>query len=200
VSQVELFAIDPELPDGFVYKPDFISREEEQALVRAIEQLEFAQVKMRDVVAKRRVVHFGRSYEYATAALSSAPPMPPFLQSLRQRVGQFAERDPAEFEEVLVTDYPPGAGIGWHRDAPAFDIVVGVSLVSGCTMQFRPWPVQKLGAKTRKRTMLKQLLEPCSAYILRGASRTRWQHHIPPAKTRRVSITFRTLRRRRANS
>lgn len=82
------------------------------------------------------MVHFGRSYEYETAALGFAPPIPEFLAALRQRVGEFAERDAEQFAEVLVTDYPPGAP-GWHRDAPGFDIIIGVSLLNECTMQFR---------------------------------------------------------------
>jgi alkylated DNA repair dioxygenase AlkB len=114
---------------------------------------------------------------------------------LRQRVAEFAERDPEEFAEVLVTDYPPGAPIGWHRDAPAFDMIVGVSLLSECKMKFRPWPVEKLPSKRTK--PLTQILQPRSAYILRGPSRNRWQHHIPAGKERRLSITFRTLRPRR---
>lgn len=195
MSQIQLFASEPELPEGFVYAPELISQEEERMLVRAIEQLEFANVKMHDVVAKRRVVHFGRSYEYETAALGSAPPIPEFLVALRQRVGEFAERDAEQFAEVLVTDYPPGAPIGWHRDAPGFDIIVGVSLLNECTMQFRRWPVEK-GVSTRIKP-LKQILEPRSAYILRGRSRTAWQHRIPPVKHRRLSITFRTLRTKR---
>ena len=192
MSQIQLFAVNPELPEGFLYRPDFISREEEQGLLRAIEQLEFRQVKMRDVVARRRVVHFGCGYEYENATISSAPPIPEFLASLRHRVGELAARDTEEFAEVLVTDYPPEAPIGWHRDAPGFDIIVGVSLLSECTMQFRRWPVQK-GASKRVKP-LKQILEPRSAYILRGRSRTAWQHRIPPVKQRRLSITFRTLR------
>ena len=195
MSQIHLFPIEPELPQSFVYKPEIISHSEEQLLVRAIEQLDFTAVKMRDVVAKRRVAHFGRSYEYETAALGSAPPVPEFLLPLRQRVAEFAERDPEEFAEVLVTDYPPGAPIGWHRDAPAFDMIVGVSLLSECTMKFRPWPVEKLPSKRTK--PLNQILEPRSAYILSGPSRNRWQHHIPAGKERRLSITFRTLRSRR---
>jgi alkylated DNA repair dioxygenase AlkB len=195
VSQIQLFPIEPELPQGFVYKPEIISHSEQQLLVRAIEQLEFTAVKMRDVVAKRRVAHFGRSYEYETAALGSAPPVPEFLLPLRQRVAEFAGRDPEEFAEVLVTDYPPGAPIGWHRDAPGFDIIVGVSLLSECTIKFRPWPVEKLPSKRTK--PLNQILEPRSAYILRGPCRNRWQHHIPAGKERRLSITFRTLRPRR---
>jgi alkylated DNA repair dioxygenase AlkB len=195
VSQIQLFAIEPELPERFLYKPEFITHEEEQALVRAIEQLDFTEVKMRDVVAKRRVVHFGRSYEYETAALTFAPPIPEFLTPLRQRVAEFAARGSEAFAEVLVTNYPHGAPIGWHRDAPGFDVIVGVSLLSQCGMQFRPWPVEKRAAKRVK--PLKQILEPRSAYILRGPSRNRWQHHIPPGKERRLSITFRTLRTRR---
>ena len=192
MSQIQLFPTEPETPEGFVYKPEVISHQEEQELVREIEQLKFAAVKMHDVVAKRRVAHFGRSYEYQTAALSSAPPMPEFLVPLRQRVAEFAARDPEEFAEVLVTDYPPGAPIGWHRDAPGFDIIVGVSLLSECTMKFRPWPVEKLPSKRRK--PVHQILEPRSVYILRGPSRNGWQHHIPAGKERRLSITFRTLR------
>jgi DNA oxidative demethylase len=192
VSQIQLFANEPELPEGFVYTPEFISHEEEQDLVRSIEQLGFGKVKMHDVVAKRRVVHFGRSYEYQTAVLSSAAPIPEFLAALRQRVGGFAETDPEQIAEVLVTDYPPGAPIGWHRDAPAFDFIVGVSLLSECTMQFRRWPAEK--ETTKRIKPLKQILEPRSAYILRGRSRTAWQHRIPPVKQRRLSITFRTLR------
>jgi alkylated DNA repair dioxygenase AlkB len=195
MSQIQLFPMGPELPEGFIYKPQIISHQEEQSLVRATEQLNFAAVKMRDVVAKRRVAHFGRSYEYETAALTSAPPVPEFLLPLRQRVAEFAERDPEEFAEVLVTDYPPGAPIGWHRDAPAFDMIVGVSLLSECKMKFRPWPVEKLPSKRTK--PLTQILQPRSAYILRGPSRNRWQHHIPAGKERRLSITFRTLRPRR---
>jgi alkylated DNA repair dioxygenase AlkB len=190
--QIELFAHKPDLPKGFVYHAEFISREEEEALVREIQQLEFAQVKMHGVVAKRRVVHFGRGYEYEKGVLGAAPPIPEFLLPLRQRVGEFAARNEEAFVEVLVTKYPPGAGIGWHRDALAFDIIVGVSLLSECTMQFRPWPATR-NAPKRTRS-LAHVLEPRSAYILRGSSRARWQHHVPPAKMGRLSITFRTLR------
>jgi DNA oxidative demethylase len=192
VTQIDLFAPAVALPEGFVYTPNFISQDEERALVTQIEQLEFAQVNMHGVTAKRRVVHFGHGYEYDSAALKVAPPIPDYLLWLRQRVGQFASRNPEEFVEMLVTDYTVGAAIGWHRDAPAFDIIVGVSLLSQCTMRFRPWPHEKASARRSK--PLKQVLDARSAYILRGPSRTRWQHHIPPSKTRRLSITFRTLR------
>ena len=192
VQQIELFAKRRELPEGFVYTAEFVSDDEERALLRAIEQIEFGEVRMHGVVAKRRVAHYGRGYEYNSAGLTEAAPIPGFLLPLRERVASFAQRSADDFAEALVTDYPEGAPIGWHRDAPPFDIIVGVSLLSDCTMHFRPWPPAKKGAPRTK--SVTQLLQRRAAYILRGPSRTQWQHQIPPTKTRRISITFRTLR------
>jgi alkylated DNA repair protein (DNA oxidative demethylase) len=188
VTQLQLFAGD--LPEGFVYRPEFISIEEERTLVERIEQLSFSQIKMHGVIAKRHAAHFGRGYEYESGRIGPGAEIPDFFLPLRARAGEFTGRDAKEFAELLVTDYLPGAGIGWHRDAPAFDIVVGVSLVSECVMQFRPWPVEKKSERPAR-----QVLEPRSAYILRGPSRTRWQHHIAATKSRRFSLTFRTLRK-----
>ena len=197
ISQSEFFSVPSGAPDGFTYQPDFISEAEEQQLLRAIDTLEFAEVRMHGIVAKRLVVHFGRSYEFQTFKLGPAPDAPGFLQPLRKRVGGLTGHNPAEFAEVLVTEYPPGAGIGWHRDAPAFDVVVGVSLLGRCAMQFRPWPVKKAGSASggRRSKPVAQVLAPRSAYILQGPARNQWQHHIPPTKTLRYSITFRTLRK-----
>lgn len=192
MKQLDLFAPALELPEGFVYRADFISSGEEQALLVALERIEFGEVRMHGVIARRRVAHFGLSYEYGRAAVRPGAPIPDFLLPLRERVGAFAGRRPEELAEVLVTEYPIGAPIGWHRDAPPFEIVAGVSLLGECTMHFRPWSAQPDAAR-RKR--LEQVLEPRSAYLITGASRSEWEHHIPPARERRFSITFRTLRR-----
>ena len=199
MSQIELFSTAPELPDGFLYRPDFISSPEEQELVSAIEQLEFDEIRMHGVVAKRRTVQFGQHYGFETFKLTPAAAIPDFLLPLRERVGAFAGCDAGEFEEALVTEYRAGAQIGWHRDAPPFDVIVGVSLLGDCTMQFRRWPVAKspLPSGQRPAKPLRQPLAPRSAYILRGSARTEWQHHIPPTKALRYSITFRTLRQKR---
>jgi alkylated DNA repair dioxygenase AlkB len=197
VNQGELFSSAPALPEGFVYRTEFISTAEERELVSAIGQLEFAEIRMHGVVAKRRTVQFGRHYGFETFKLTEAPPTPEFLLPLRERVAEFTGQEAERFEEVLVTEYRPGAQIGWHRDAPPFDIVVGVSLLANCTMQFRPWPVGKeapAGAGQKRVKPLAQLLEARSAYILQEEVRTQWQHHIPPTKALRYSITFRTLR------
>jgi len=194
VSQIELFPAAAELPEGFVYAARFISAAEEEGLMKVMEELPFAEIKMHGVVAKRRAAHFGRGYEYNSGRLAGALPIPETFLPLRKRVAGFARRTPEEFAELLVTDYPPGAGIGWHRDAPPFEIIVGVSLLSDCTMQFRPWPVQP--ADGRRRKPLQQVLERRSAYLISGVSRTAWQHHIAESKARRISLTFRTLRAR----
>jgi alkylated DNA repair dioxygenase AlkB len=198
MGQLDLLPGEINLPDGFLYRADFIPRAEEVALVTAIAQLEFTAVVMRGVAAKRRTAHFGRSYEFQTFKIGAAPPIPEFLLPYRARAAALTSHPPEGFAEALVSEYPPGAAIGWHRDAPPFGVIVGISLLTACTMKFRPWPVpaKGMGDRSKAAKPLARLLEPCSAYVLDGAARTSWQHHIPPTPALRYSITFRTLRSR----
>ena len=114
-------------PPGFRYEPDVIAPDEEQALVERIRGLAWEEVKMRGQVARRRTVHFGWLYGYESWRIEPGPPLPEFLLSLRERAGALASVAPDALVEVLVTEYAPGAGIGWHRDAPMFGDVVGIS-------------------------------------------------------------------------
>jgi alkylated DNA repair dioxygenase AlkB len=193
MRQLEFFRNERALPDGLIYSGEFISRDEERQLVAAIGDLQFGEIKMHGVVAKRRAMHFGRRYEYESGRVGAAPPVPEFLLPLRERIADFTKCSPAEFVEALISEYAAGAGIGWHRDAPAFDFIVGISLLSECTMKFRQWPPVR-APQARKSVSL--WLEPRSVYVLRGPVRTHWQHHIPSAKRLRYSITFRTMRGR----
>jgi alkylated DNA repair protein (DNA oxidative demethylase) len=143
---------------------------------------------MRGQVARRRVAHFGWRYGYATWRIEPGPPLPDFLGPLRLRAAALAGGKPSDLAEVLVTEYPAGAAIGWHRDAPQFGDVVGVSLVAPCRLRFRR------GAGGGAATC-EIALAPRSAYLLRGAARWAWQHSIPAVKALRYSVTFRTLRR-----
>ena len=124
---------------------------------------------------------------YESWRITPGPPLPAFLEPLRARCAAFLAVAPTALAETLVTEYPPGAGIGWHRDAPQFGPVVGVSLLSACRMRFR----SGTGTARQVRTLV---LEPRSAYVLDGDVRWRWQHHIPPIPASRYSVTFRTLR------
>lgn len=177
-------------PDGLVYRPELLTHEEEQALLDELERLDFREIRMHGVVAKRTARHFGVDYDYERrAALHEAEPIPEWLVPVRERAAELAEVELDELAEILVQRYPPGAQIGWHRDAPTFGTVVGVSLGSRARMRFRR-------DKGGVRRTFELELEPRSGYVLTGEARNAWQHHVPPAKALRYSITFRTLRRR----
>jgi alkylated DNA repair dioxygenase AlkB len=178
-----------ELPEGLLYRPDFITPDEERALLVELERLDYGQVVMHGQAAKRTVRHFGYRYEYESWKLVPTEPLPASLVWLRDRAARLVGLDAEQFAETLVTRYPPGAGIGWHRDAPMFGPrVVGVSLLAPCTMRF-----QRRTASVRKTFAL--ALEPRSAYVLAGSARWTWQHSIPATKGLRYSVTFRTLAR-----
>jgi alkylated DNA repair dioxygenase AlkB len=180
------------LPEGFLYRPDFLSAGEHDTLLDDIRALEFHEVRMHGVVARRRVIQYGWKYAFDGARLSEGPPLPGFLLPVRTRAAELASVAAGELSEALLTEYPPGAPIGWHRDAPGFGIVVGISLLSACRFRFRRGP-----ERGSERVAL--TLEPGSAYVLSGPSRTEWQHSIPEVNALRYSITFRTLTRRGAS-
>ena len=183
--------LDPAHPEGFQYLPDWIGPTEEQGLLERIGTLAFSEVNMHGVVAKRRVVHFGWDYGYETWRITPTEPIPLWLMPLRERVANLMALPADGLEEVLVTRYEAGAGIGWHRDAPMFGpIVAGVSLLAACRMRFQ--------RKTKSgRETVEWVLEPRSAYVLSGEARRCWQHSIPPTKALRYSITFRTVNKTR---
>ena len=176
------------VPRGFTYAPDFLNRDEEDALVAEVERLAFHEVRMHGVAARRTVIHFGWDYDYSGWKIHRTEPAPDWLRSLRDRAAAAASVDAERLEQFLVARYPPGATIGWHRDAPMFGIpVIGVSLLSACRMRFRR-------GKPRAYELFEQTLEPRSLYILDGEARTQWQHHIPATAALRYSITMRTVR------
>lgn len=178
-----------EEPEGLVYRPEFLTSDEERDLLDHVEALEFRPVTMRGQTARRTVCMFGLDYEYESGDLVPAEPLPQPLAWLRERCAALIERDPADLVQILVSRYPEGAGIGWHRDAPMFGSkIAGVSLRAPTRMRF-----QRTVEGTRRVAALE--LEPRSAYVLAGTARWSWQHSIPATKALRYSITFRTLRR-----
>jgi len=191
-SSAPLFGVD--VPEGFQYRTDFIKRDEEAVLADDISRVRFLAFEMRGVVARRRVAFFGRAYDVKAAA---PPPMPAFLESLREKVAAWANVDPHAFAMALINEYPPGAPIGWHRDAPQYDIVAGISLLSDCRMKFRPYLGQASSLEApggRRSASHEVLLEPRSAYVMTAAARNQYEHHIAAVSMLRYSITFRTIR------
>lgn len=179
------------LPDGFLYQPDFVSEDEERALLQEIGHLEFLTLTMHGVTARRRVIHYGWLYGYESFQISPGPEIPKFMLPLRDRAAKAAEVEPEELAEALVTEYSAGATIGWHRDSPAFGMVLAVSLAGACRLRLQR-------GKGEERETAEILVQPRSLYMLSGPARNQWQHSIPPTKELRYSITFRTLRRKGA--
>jgi alkylated DNA repair dioxygenase AlkB len=183
-----------DVPAGFRYCDDFITAEEEASLAADIGRLEFSNFEMRGVVARRRVAFFGRTYDSGGV---SASPFPAFLIHLRDTVAAWSGTGADAFAMALVNEYRPGAPIGWHRDAPQYGIVAGISLLSPCRMKFRPYvsPRAHAAGRDARRTATHAItLERRSAYLMAGESRSAYEHHIPAVAELRYSITFRTVR------
>jgi alkylated DNA repair protein (DNA oxidative demethylase) len=175
-------------PEGLVYRAGLVTPDEERALLERIEALGFDEIRMHGVVAKRTARHFCLGYDYERrGVVTEAEPIPQWLIPLRAAAAELAGVEPDRLVEGLVQRYPEGAQIGWHRDAPTFGIVAGVSLLAPARMRFR----RDAGGE---RQTYELVLEPRSGYVLAGAARAAWQHHVPPTKGLRYSVTFRTLR------
>ena len=177
------------LPSGFQYRENFISEPEEQQRLDAIASVSCSDFEMRGVVARRRVAFFGESYDREAAG-----PIPPFLLPLGRDIAAWAGVSADAFAMALINQYRAGSPIGWHRDAPQYDIVAGVSLLSACRMKFRPYRSPAPTAAARRVATHELRLERRSAYLMTGPSRTKYEHHVPPVAALRYSITFRTLR------
>jgi alkylated DNA repair dioxygenase AlkB len=174
-------------PEGFRYQQDLISAEDEHQLLAHVRELPFKEFEFHGFLGKRRVVSFGWRYDFNERELQQADDIPPFLQRLRRKAAEFAGLGLGDLQHVLVTEYAPGAAIGWHRDKAVFAEVVGISLLAPCRFRLR----RQLGGKWQRAAIN---VEPRSVYLLSGPARTEWEHSIPPVEQLRYSITFRNFR------
>jgi alkylated DNA repair dioxygenase AlkB len=176
-----------EIPAGFIYETEFISNNEEQHLLTNIQTLPFKNFQYHGFEGNRRIVDYGWSYNFESKKLTPGRPIPEFLLSIRERAATRMALPADSLSEALVTQYPAGSAIGWHRDVPQFDVVFGISLLSACIFRLR----LKQDSKWLRYSCL---AEPCSMYILSGPARRVWEHSIPAVEMLRYSITFRTRR------
>ncbi|MET0691687.1 MAG: alpha-ketoglutarate-dependent dioxygenase AlkB [Candidatus Binatia bacterium] len=192
-GDLNLFEVAAKVPDGFIYRQNFISEAEEQALIREIQSVQLASFQYYQFTGKRRLASFGWQYEFGKNEITRAPDMPAFLLPLRTRAGKLFDIDPNSFSQSSIIEYSTGSPIGWHRDIAHFGVVVGISLDAACRMRFRKY--HRVRAKNSKRDETLSIeLQPRSIYLMSGASRELWQHSIPPVKALRYSIMMRTLR------
>ena len=188
-DQLPLFdaPLERTLPEGFRYKPEALAADEERELLARVRALPFREFEFHGYTGKRRVVSYGWRYDFNDRTLEKANDIPEFLLDVRRVAARFADVAPEQLQHVLVTEYGPGAAIGWHRDKAVFGDVIGISLLSPCTFRLR----RAVGESWERASIT---AEPRSAYLLRGPARTEWEHSIPAVDALRYSLTFRNLR------
>jgi alkylated DNA repair dioxygenase AlkB len=181
----ELFATQP-WPEGFAYREEVISLGEERSLAERFALLPLTPFAFRGFVGRRRVVSFGWRYDYAGRMRRQSDQIPALLMPLRERAADFAGVPAQSLQQVLVTEYAPGAAIGWHRDKPMFEDVIALSFLAPCTLRLR---------RRQEEGWERRFIElgPRSAYLLRGPSRREWEHSIAPMGELRFSVTFRSV-------
>jgi alkylated DNA repair dioxygenase AlkB len=176
----------PALPDGFDYRDGVVTPEEECDLAERFKALPFKPFEFHGFLGKRQVISFGWRYDFAGRALRDSDPIPAFLLPLRQKAADFAGIPAESLEQILINEYGPGVGIGWHRDKPMFQDVIAVSLMASCVLRLR----RKRGAEWERAS---RDVQPRSAYLLRGPVRRDWEHSIPSVEQLRYSVTFRNF-------
>jgi alkylated DNA repair dioxygenase AlkB len=185
--QLGFFETGARFPEGFRYQNDLISASDEAALLQRIRELPFREFEFHGFTGKRRVVSFGWKYDFSARALEKASDIPVWLLPLRDAAARFAELEARSLIHALVTEYSAGAAIGWHTDRDVFGEVIGVSLLAPCTFRLR----RRVSTGWERMNLI---VEPRSAYLMSGPSRTEWEHSIPPVDSLRYSVTFRSLR------
>jgi alkylated DNA repair dioxygenase AlkB len=188
-EQAKLFDTPNQLPNGFIYRPDFITPEEEAGLLEVIEHLPLEHADgYEEKKAKRRIIGFGWSYDFEKNRLVPGSSLPKFLSGVQRKIAKWIDIPQKNVAQALITEYTPGTPLGWHRDNEKFELVIGISLAGWCRMRLRPL---KYIGDAKKVVSLE--LEPRSAYIMRGDARWKWQHSVAATRALRYSITFRTL-------
>jgi alkylated DNA repair dioxygenase AlkB len=186
-----LFPIEPAFPEGFGYYPDFLKMQDEEQLYKEITGIELHDFNFQGFTAKRKVASFGYDYSFDKRTLSKGKEIPKIFDSLIDKVANYLNIPSEDFAELLVTQYPVGSVINWHRDAPPFDIIAGISILSDCLFRLRPHDK----AKQSRSSVISFPVKRRSLYVMQGPARSEWQHSISPVKDIRYSITLRTLKK-----
>ncbi len=195
-QELSLFELSAQVPEGFLYRPSFISDVEERYLIETIQTLQLTPFLFHQFIGKRRTKSFGWDYEFGAGKITEAAGLPEFLLPLRKRAGSLFKIPPDDLVQATIIEYSPGAPIGWHRDIPQFGAVIGISLGAPCRLKFRQHRHPRSRQRARDAVVSKDL-QPRSIYLLSGPARESWQHSIPAVKELRYSIVMRTLRAKR---
>ena len=184
-----LFPVETRYPQGFEYFPDFLSENEEADLQKEVLKIDLHSFIFQGFEAKRKVASFGYDYSFDKRKLTAGKNIPEVFAPLIKKVSDYLSLQPSQFAELLVTEYPVGAVINWHRDAPPFDLIAGISLNADCILRLRPHDKTKQG----RGSIISVPVSRRSLYVMQGAARTECQHSRAAVKEIRYSITLRTL-------
>lgn len=184
IAELDLFG-ESAVP-GLAMSDAIVSPEEESELIARIDAEHLSPFRFQGWLGKRLTRSFGWSYDFDTGRFTEADPIPNWLDPLRSRAAAFAGLGTDELVQALLIRYDPGAGIGWHKDRPVFEHVVGISLGSQVAMRLR----RRVGKGFER---ISVPLRPRSIYHLSGEVRHEWEHSIAPIDQARGSITFRSL-------
>ena len=185
-----LFPLEPTLPEGFSYYPDFLSADEETELCKEISKLDLHNLNYHGYKANRKTASFGYDYNFDDNKLSKGKDIPLAFDWILEKTAKYISIERNAFAELLLTEYPPGAVINWHRDVPQFGLIAGISMLTDCTFRLRPFDKEK---QTRS-SVISFPVQRCSLYTMQDDARWNWQHSIAPVKQTRYSITFRTFK------
>lgn len=189
-TTMTLFDVAPMLPQGFEYYPNFLTRAEETELATGIRKFDLQTMKFHQYEAKRKVISFGKGWNFTHQQLIPGNSIPILFDPLIDRIVAKLLIKKENIAQLLVTAYPPGSVINWHRDAPPFNIIAGVSLLADCKFKLRPHDK----AKQLRNATITLDVERCSLYVMQGPAKSEWQHSTAPLKIPRYSLTFRTLK------
>ncbi|WCT72650.1 alpha-ketoglutarate-dependent dioxygenase AlkB [Sphingomonas naphthae] len=171
---------------GLTSRDAIVSPDEEASLIEAIDATDLAPFRFQGWTGKRVTHPFGWNYDFDTREVARAAPIPDWLLPIRRRMADFAGIGAEQFVQALLIRYDPGAGIGWHRDRPIYEHVIGLSLGAPAEMRFR---------RRRSEGGFDRItipLEPRAAYHLAGDARHEWEHSIAEMEQQRWSVTFRS--------
>lgn len=185
LRQQDLFGVPG--PSGLRLEETFVDAATESAAIAAIDSSALLPFRFQGWTGNRRTVSYGWQYDFEDGGFAPAAPLPDWLHPLRDRAEAFAGLPAGALVQALLIHYPPGAGIGWHRDRPVFEEVVGISLGAPATLRLR----RRTGPRAFARA--EAALPPRSIYLLSGEVRRDWEHSIAPMTVPRWSITFRAL-------
>ena len=179
---------------GFRYIAGYLTQEQHDWLLDRIGKQQWS------YFGKRRVQHHGRRYDYSEQKKNDDREVTEFPEWLK-RLCLKLQNDghmPKIANQVLISEYQSGQGIGDHTDKEAcfMDTICILSLSSSCVMNLT------LTSDTTQKIPI--WLAPGSLTVLSADAKNRWMHGIPARKTdvwedhkyerqQRVSLSFRRL-------